>query len=111
MVLPLIPIFLGAAMIGSSAIMVAPYVNEEAKKDNELQVTNINRDMANDLTTLVRNDILGKPGQFQNVLYKVNSKIIDSDNPESGEKEKNITKSIGIDTGYTDLINKLLKEK
>ncbi|HBT09689.1 MAG TPA: hypothetical protein DEB18_09430 [Leeuwenhoekiella sp.] len=86
-------------------------INEEAKKDNELQVTNINRDMANDLTTLVRNDILGKPGQFQNVLYKVNSKIIDSDNPESGEKEKNITKSIGIDTGYTDLINKLLKEK
>jgi len=33
MVLPLIPIFLGAAMIGSSAIMVAPYVNEEAKKE------------------------------------------------------------------------------
>ncbi|WP_336094072.1 eCIS core domain-containing protein [Leeuwenhoekiella sp. CH_XMU1409-2] len=86
-------------------------INEEAKKDNELQVTDINRDMANDLTTLVRKDILGKPGQFQNVLYKVNSKIMDSDNPEAGEKEKNITKSIGIDTGYTDLINKLLKEK
>ncbi len=88
-------------------------INEEALRDNSLEVKNINNNMAADLTALVRKDILGKPGQFQNVLYELDGKILDKDvgSKENREKSVSLDKSIGPDTGYDDLIKKLLKQK
>ncbi len=77
----------------SSALLEA--INEEAERDNTLVVQEINTEMAEDLVALVRRDIQGIPGQFIGVTYSLNGQNLGG---------------IGTDTGYDDLILKILKE-
>jgi len=78
----------------SSALKAA--INEEAKRDNSLQVQKINEAMSNDLVGLVRKDIKGIPGKFISVEYKVDGKAAGN---------------IGADSDYDNLIKKILKKK
>ncbi|RMA58861.1 eCIS core domain-containing protein [Ulvibacter antarcticus] len=78
----------------SSSLKAA--INEEAKKDNTIQVQEINDQMSNDLIALVRKDIKGIPGKFMSVNYKLN-------NTTAGDLKS--------DSGYDSLVEKLIKKK